>query len=106
MKKIYLLTQGVDIGDNTYDSMVIIADSKEEAILLSYERVDMLSKEINQDFVIDYIKLDKPFKGYIYLDIVDWNGWALEQDITVHELGTVNTEWALSRVVCSSYNAG
>lgn len=114
MKKIYLLSQEENSGYDTYDSMVIIADSEKEAILLSYVQAYMLfnSEKIKlskwfdlKDFKERYTKLDSPFQGYDLVESNGWGSWAMEEHITVTEIGVANVG-ADSGVVCASFNAG
>ena len=111
MRKIYLLEQSVNTGYDTYDSMIIIAEDAEEAILLSYEKAYMLiSKEDlewrgRSSYVIAEF-LDKPFKEFVAVE-GDRNGtWAFKKDIQITELGYADLEVKESYVVCSSFNAG
>ena len=53
MKYVYKLSQELDIGTGTYDSMVVIADSENEAILLSYEQAGFFEK--SKPKYIEYI---------------------------------------------------
>ena len=111
MRKIYLLEQSVNTGYDVYDSMIIIAEDIEEAILLSYERACMLISEealecngTNNYNIAEF--LDKPFKEFIAVERPRYSGWALRKDIQVTELGYADLEIKESYVVCSSFNAG
>lgn len=111
MRKIYLLEQNVNTDYDTYDSMIIIAEDKKEAILLSYERAYMLiSKErLEYHGIKNYdIKhyLDEPFGKYIAVESRSFGSWAFEKDITIQELGYADLDIKESYVVCASYNAG
>lgn len=111
MRKIYLLEQNSNAGYDTFDSMVIIAEDKKEAILLSYERAYMLiSKERleyhgTSSYSIKHY-LDEPFKEYVAVESTSWGTWAFEKDITIQELGYADLEIKESYVVCASFNAG
>lgn len=111
MRKIYLLEQHVNGGYDTFDSLVVIAEDTEEAILLSYRHTGMLiSKdrlEWNGHNAYDIAEfLDEPFEGYVAVERPRYSGWALRKDIIIQELGYADLEIKESYVVCSSFNAG
>ena len=105
MKYIYKLSQEVNEGWETFDSMVIIADCEKEAILLSYESAYMLRAKIMEQDLNRYIKMEEPFKRYKYLERVT-SSWAFEEDILVEYLGKANSNLTESQVICASFNAG
>jgi len=111
MRKIYLLEQGVNTGYDTYDSMVIIAEDVEEAILLSYEQAYMLISKEDLEWrgrrsydIAEF--LDKPFKKFVAIERSMFDTWAFKKDIQITELGYADLEIKESYVVCSSFNAG
>ena len=101
MKYIYKLSQDLDVGTGTYDSMVIIADSEKEAILLSYEEAGFFEK--SKPNHVFYAPLETPFKDYHYI-IPSYGGWASEKDIKIKCIGRANGEMLKSEVICASYN--
>ena len=111
MRKIYLLEQNVNTDYDTYDSMIIIAEDKKEAILLSYERAYMLiskgqlERNGTKNYDINHY-LDEPFGEYIAVESRSFGSWAYEDDITIQELGYADLEIKESYVVCASFNAG
>lgn len=111
MRKIYLLEQHVNGGYDIFDSMVVIAEDIEEAILLSYRHTGMLIAKESLErreadcYPIKYY-LDKPFGEYIAVSGSKWGTWAFEKDIIIQELGYAYLEIKESYVVCSSFNAG
>lgn len=105
MKKIYKLSQNINTDFDTYDSMVIIADTKKEAIPLSYEQSYMFKREILDKDLHYYTIMRTPFKDYRYLDKHS-NSWAFEKDIIIEYLGKVGSHITDSKVVCASFNAG
>ena len=101
MKYVYKLSQDLDIGTGTYDSMVVIADSENEAILLSYEQAGFFEKSKPKH--IEYIQLEHPFKNYQYL-VPQYEGWASREDIKIECVGQANKDILKSEVICASYN--
>lgn len=80
---VYLLSQAVNDGYDTYDSAVVIAKSEDDARLMypGYTRA------------IDWTK-----------DDMDLRSWAKPDQLTVELIGTTYIEEP--RVVCASFNAG
>lgn len=103
MKKIYKLSQNINTNYDTYDSMVVIADTKKEAIFLSYEQSCMLKREILDKDLHYYTEMRTPFKEYKYLDKHSYS-WAFEKDIIIEYLGEVGSHITESKVVCTSYS--
>ena len=104
MKNIYKLSQEVNTGWDTYDSMVIIADSEKEAILLSYEETYMLKNTVKY-YLNFYIKMEEPFSDYEYI-VKKTSSWAFEKDIKIEYLGQADSNITESQVICTSFNAG
>lgn len=73
---IYLLSQNVNNGYDTYDSMIIIAESKENAIKLSIKE-----------------------KGH-------WAGYNSEEDINIKRIGISGGIDQDEHIVLASFNAG
>lgn len=75
---IYLLSQDVNNGYDTYDSMVVVSDTAENAIKMS---VDEYHDE-------------------------DWSTWAAAKDIKCTMIGVANTEYKITEIILASFNAG
>lgn len=78
---IYLISQGVNNGYDTYDSAVVIAVNEEQALSIHPSGDDSDNSKLN-----------------IYGD------WAAKEDITAELIGTTNT--TKSGVIIASFNAG
>ena len=89
---LYLISQEVDNGYDTYDSAVVVAENEEEARNIHpnkcYETID--------GFFI-YRKTKKP---------CEWSGWVLEvKDVKVKLIGKA-VDNIVKGVVIASFNAG
>ena len=79
---LYLLTQETHVSYDTYDSVVVAAETEEQAID---------TRPDGQDWAVE--------KGF-------WNGWAfLREQVTVKLIG-VAAEGIEAGVVIASFNAG
>jgi len=91
MNKLYLVSQSINNGYDTYDSMVVAAESEQDARLIH-----------PSDFVTHHN--DGKWKGTYYdCGGDDWVEFSCIDKLTVQYLG--ETEHGRG-VVCSSFNAG
>lgn len=98
MSKIYLLTQNQNTGYDTYDGVVVVADSEEEA-----KKIHPSEYYIFQD--------DGWYFKYSDGKINDTReytagGWAEVEDITATIIGESDGTFGAGTVVCASFNAG
>jgi hypothetical protein len=86
---LYLISQDVNTGYDTYDSAVVAAPSEEDARLIhpNGKRFDEIEKE------------SEPYLKNIYI-----TEWCKSEKVTVKLIG-VAVE-GFSGVICSSFNAG
>lgn len=94
MKKLYLLSQNVNNGYDTYDSCVVCATSEDEA------------RTTNPG---GFRKWHDGTWWFQFTDGKEEKGedhtWCLPDDVKVEEIGEANDDVALG-VVCASFNAG
>lgn len=84
--RVYLLTQGVVCGYDTYDSCVVIAANKEDARRIHPR--DMFVWGTDEWYSSTWVSKDEVSK------------------VNVIEIGMANDKQVAGTVVCSSYNAG
>lgn len=85
---LYLLTQSVNDEYDTYDSMVVVAEKEEDAILIR-----------PTDDHMEPLKLENHTHNPSHFD-----DWANPKDVKVTLIGTTDIDYAC--IVCSSFNAG
>lgn len=96
MSKLYLLTQTVNNGYDTYDSCVVCADSEEEARYISPREYDMWHDNA-WHFKYTDGRIEETLSGGMQ--------WALPKDIRIKYLGEADK--AIKKgVICASFNAG
>lgn len=78
---IYLISQTINGGYDTYDSAVVVANTEEEARGMY------------------------PGHGDGHQPELDWGMWAPPEDVTVKWLG-IAAQFDAPEVVCASFNAG
>ena len=84
--KLYLLSQQVRTGYDTYDSCVVAANSEEEA------------RHISPNGEINTSKEADPWDFCYYT-------WCIPEKVTVEEIGTAHPS-IKKGVICASFNAG
>lgn len=95
--KLYLLTQDVNNGYDTYDSCVVIADNEDTARKITPETYRPFSEELDA-FAFEYADGKREIDG--------WGSWAKHpREVKVQYLGEAK-EGSEPGVVCASFNAG
>ena len=110
MLKLYLLTQKENIDFDTFDSCVVAAYSKEDAVMIHPFLYRFGEYSLDYD-VEDYYKYDKD-PNYIYElvwkpDRLHSLSWAsCPENVDCVFIGIAAEDIKPNSVVCSSYNAG
>ena len=92
---LYLLTQTKNNGYDTYDSMVIAANSEEDAKHLRFVRTHLYSKHV-------FDVRSKPVWRDYYQTDFNYDDWSLNPTITLLAIDALVEEG----IVCASFNAG
>ena len=87
--KLFKLTQDAVDGYDTYDSCIVCAESKEDAIKISPSGWDGLTECPTEESHEDY----------------SYSGWCTQKDVQCEYLGEAK-EGLKRGVICSSFNAG
>lgn len=84
---IYKVSQSVNNDYDTYDSMIVVASSEEEA------------KAIQPGWSKNPVPETRKEAGEFY-------NWAAKEDLKVHLIGKATEGLVAGTVLCASYNAG
>lgn len=92
--KIYLLSQGTNLGYETYDAAVVVAHGENEAVLIHPDG----SSRYNEHQQVWYNSM-----GDVIDDMTD--RWTLPENIKVIQIGTTD-KYTKPQVILASFNAG
>ena len=97
--KIYLISQTVNTGYDTYDSAVVIAEDEEEAKRICPEKYYKCGKDDHWFF--QYSDGGEKDEGLC----PNWFDWCAVKDVKVEYIGEAKNG-SKKGVVCASFNAG
>lgn len=98
--KVYLISQDVNKGYETYDSAVVIAESEDMAKAIHPAGYSVLGIREEILWSLQDDEIDEA------LDYKWCSEWAMPKDVKVLELGEAYRWWKTPMVICSSYHAG